>query len=101
MQYKERVYSIRSASSPVGGQGVWSEEKVCIINNITAVQGGRVCSTRRGSICSRKRRLCRVRREYSIRRVTCAVEKLFAWCEEKVCSITNVTSAVPGGSCLP
>ena len=40
-------------------------------------------------------------RIYSIRRVTCAVEKQFAWCEEKVCSITNVTSAVPGGSYLP
>ena len=46
MQYKERVYSIRSASSPVGGQGVWSKEKVCIINNITsAVRVEKVCST--------------------------------------------------------
>ena len=44
-----------------------SEEKVCIIKNVTsAVQGERVCSTRRGSICSRKRRLCRVRREYTV-----------------------------------
>ena len=46
MQCKERVYSIRSASSPVGGQGVWSKEKVSIINNITsAVRGEKVCST--------------------------------------------------------
>ena len=46
MQYKERVFSIRSASSPVGGQGVWSKEKVCIINNITsAVREEKVCST--------------------------------------------------------
>ena len=39
-------------------------------------------------------------RLYSIRRVTHAVEKQAAWCEEKVCSIRNVTSAVPGVLCL-
>ena len=44
-----------------------SEEKVCIIKNVTsAVHRERVCSTRRGSICSRKRKLCRVTREYTV-----------------------------------
>ena len=31
VQCEERVYSIRRASSAVGGQDVWSEEKIRII----------------------------------------------------------------------
>ena len=43
-----RTKCIRRATSAVGGQCVWCEQKVCSIRNVTAsVQGEKVCSTRR------------------------------------------------------
>ena len=48
MQYEEKVYSIRKATSGVRGQCVWLEEKVYIIRNFTsAVRVEKVCPTRR------------------------------------------------------
>ena len=29
------MYSVRRVTSAVGGQGVWCEEKACIIRNVT------------------------------------------------------------------
>ena len=44
---EERVCSIRTATYAVGGEGVWFEEKVGSIRNVTsAVQEGKVCSTK-------------------------------------------------------
>ena len=44
---EERMYSVRTATYAVGGQGVWFEEKVGSIRNLTsAVQEEKVCSTK-------------------------------------------------------
>ena len=59
MQCEERVYSIRRASSAVGGQNVWSEEKVHIIKNVTLAVRVQYQESR---ICSMRKRLCSVRR---------------------------------------
>ena len=37
MQCVERVYSIRGVTSVIGGEGVWCEEKVFIMRNVTPV----------------------------------------------------------------
>ena len=37
MQCVERVYSIRRVTSVIGGEGVWCEEKVFIMRNVTPV----------------------------------------------------------------
>ena len=101
MQCEERVYRTRTATSDVGGQGVWCEEKLYSIKNVTpAVLGEKVCSTRkvasslRGEGCA-----MRGERVYSIRKVTSAVGGQGVCCEEKVCSVKNVTSAVAGEKC--
>ena len=92
------MYSTRIATSDVGGQGVWCEEKLYSIKNVTpAVLGDKVCSTRkvastlRGEGCA-----MRGERVYSIRKVTSTIGGQDVCCEEKVCSIKNVTSAVAG-----
>ena len=101
IQYEERVYSTRIATSDVGGQGVWCEEKLYSMKNvIPAVLGEKVCSTRkvattlRGEGCA-----MRGERVYSISKVTSAVGGRGVCCEEKVYSIKNVTSAVAGEKC--
>ena len=41
------MYSIRKAIFVVGRQGVWCEEKLCVIRNVAiSVRGEKVCSTR-------------------------------------------------------
>ena len=48
MQYEERVYSTRIATSDVGEQCAWCEEKLYSIKNVTpAVLGEKMCSTRK------------------------------------------------------
>ena len=47
VQCEERVYSVRTAAYAVG-QGVWCEEKICCIRNVTSeVRVEKVCSTRK------------------------------------------------------
>ena len=47
VQCEERVYSVRTAAYAVGGEGIWFEEKVGSIRNVTsAVQEEKVCSTK-------------------------------------------------------
>ena len=85
MQCEERVNSPRSATFSVGRQGVWFEEKICSISDVTsAVRMEKVCSIRRrvaskvreeGSQCEE--------RTYSIRRVTSEVGGQGWWSEEK------------------
>ena len=101
MQYEERVYSTKIATSDVGGQGVWCEEKLYSIKTVTpAVLGEKVCSTRKvASILRGEGCAMRGERVYSIRKVTSAVGGQGVCCEEKVCSIKNVTSAVAGEKC--
>ena len=42
------MYSIRRVASAVGGQGVWCEEKICSIRNVTSeVRVEKVCNTRK------------------------------------------------------
>ena len=46
VQCEERVYSVRTATYAVGGEGVWFDEKVGSIRNVTsAIQEEKVCST--------------------------------------------------------
>ena len=47
VQCEERIYSVRTATYAVGGEGVWFEEKVSSIRNVTsAVQEEKVCNTK-------------------------------------------------------
>ena len=47
VQCEERVCSVRMATYAVGGEGVWFEEKVGSIINVTsAMQEEKVCSTK-------------------------------------------------------
>ena len=44
------MYSIRKATSAVGQQGVWCDEKLCVIRNVRiSVQEEKVCGTRRAA----------------------------------------------------
>ena len=47
VQCEERVYSVRMATYAIGGEGVWFEEKVGSIRNVTsAIQEKKVCSAK-------------------------------------------------------
>ena len=47
VQCKERVCSVRTATFAVGREGVWFEEKVSSVRNVTsAMQEEKVCSTK-------------------------------------------------------
>ena len=51
MRCDYRVYSIRSATSVIAGEGVWCEQKVCSIKNVKfAVQIEKVFSSRRVAV---------------------------------------------------
>ena len=69
------MYSTRIATSDVGRQGVWCEEKLYSIKNVTpAVLGEKVCSTRKvASTLRRDGCAMRGERVYSIRKVTSVV----------------------------
>ena len=47
MQDEKKVYSIKKSTSVSERQGVWCEEKICSIRNVTfEVRVEKVCSTR-------------------------------------------------------
>ena len=80
---------MRRATFSVGGQGVWCEEKVCIIRDVTFAVQGEKCAVHRGSHLQYKQKVVQCEETvYSIRTATSAVGGEGVWCEEKVCSIS-------------